>query len=217
MVCALGAPAAARAEVAASASLASDDRFRGVSTSRSRPVAGLTLAYDDKSGFYLGVSGTLVLTRDDGIRPLRSVQYAGYARRVASGLQVDAGVTNRIYGSGYAGGYGRLTEAYVGLVGRRVSAHLFYSPDGDGYGGDTLYGDANALLVARGAWSLSGHVGLLAAADDAGAHRLVADGRLAVTRRFGRASLSLTWVGATPARKDEGARGTILLSVSRAF
>src|SRR3954447_10821997 len=67
----------ARAEVAFSGLIASDDRYRGESTSGHRPVATFPASYDDASGFYLGASFTAVAARD-GIEPLRSVQYAGY-------------------------------------------------------------------------------------------------------------------------------------------
>src|SRR6476469_4008897 len=88
--------APARAELAFSGTIASDDRFRGDSTSGNRPVATLSGAYDDPSGFYLGVSVTAVAAGDYGIKPLRSIQYGGYAKRLKSGLSLDFGITHRI-------------------------------------------------------------------------------------------------------------------------
>src|SRR4051812_13205191 len=58
LLLAIAAPA--RAELAFSGTIASEDRFRGDSTSGHRPVATLTGAYDDPSGFYLGISFTAV-------------------------------------------------------------------------------------------------------------------------------------------------------------
>src|SRR3954452_8818591 len=60
----LAAAAPARAEVAFSGLVASDDRFRGDSTSGNRPVATLSLAYDDVHGPYVGISFTAVAGHD---------------------------------------------------------------------------------------------------------------------------------------------------------
>ena len=56
-------------------------------------------------------------------QPLRSIQYVGYARRLKSGVSLDLGVSHWISSHYDTGGYGRdFTEAYVGIVGRRLSA-----------------------------------------------------------------------------------------------
>src|SRR3954452_24244533 len=134
LLLALAAPV--RAELAYSGSIASDDRYRGDSTSGQRPVASVAIAFDDFHGPYAGISFTAVAARGEGIEPLRSIQYAGYAKRLKSGLSLDVGVTHRVYSHYYTGEYGRdFSEAYVGIVGRRLSSHLFFSPDYDGYGG----------------------------------------------------------------------------------
>src|SRR5437763_6883854 len=67
----LAAALPAHAEVAFSGTIASDDRFRGETTSGHRPVASVSAAYDDFRGFYLGISFTAVAARD-GIELLRS-------------------------------------------------------------------------------------------------------------------------------------------------
>src|SRR4051794_5596576 len=48
-----------RAETAFSASVASDDRFRGDSASGNRPVGTVSIGYDDVRGPYAGASLTL--------------------------------------------------------------------------------------------------------------------------------------------------------------
>lgn len=183
-------------------------------------MATLAAAYDDVHGPYFGVSFTAVLTRDEGVKPLRSIQYAGYARRLKSGLSLDLGITHRISSHYYAGEYGRdLTEAYVGIIGRRVSSHLFFSPDYDGHGGDSLYGEVEALLLERGAWSVSSHVGAKVTPREApGEERMVElDGRIGATRRFGRTAISVNWIAATPNHDTDRWRGTVLVSLSHAF
>ena len=210
--------APAHAEIAFSGAIATDDRFRGDSTSGNRPVATVSAAYDDVRGFYLGLSFTAVAK--DGVRPLRSIQYVGYAKRLKSGLSLDVGITHRISSHYYTGEYGReLAEAYVGIVGRRLSSHVFFSPDYDGHGGDALYGEVEGLLLDRGNWSLSSHVGMLLPPREAPAEsrKVELDGRLGATRRFGRTAISFNWIAATPAHDSKNWRGTILLSLSHSF
>jgi uncharacterized protein (TIGR02001 family) len=216
----LAVAAPARAEVAFSGLIASDDRFRGDSTSGNRPVATVTAAYDDASGFYLGISFTAVAAGDYGLKPLRSTQYGGYAKRLKSGLALDVGITHRISSHYYTGEYARdLTEAYVGIVGRRLSSHIFFSPDYDGNGGASLYGEVEAVLLDRGNWSVSSHVGALLPPREAPAatREVELDGRLGATRRFGRTAISLNWIAATPASDSRRWRGTALVSVSHSF
>jgi uncharacterized protein (TIGR02001 family) len=209
----------ARAQLAFSGVIASDDRYRGESTSGHNPVATLTVAYDDPSGFYLGASFTAVAA-GGFVEPLRSVQYVGYAKRLKSGLSLDAGITHRISSHYYTGEYAsEFTEAYVGIVGRRVSSHLFFSPDYDGRGGDAVYGETEALLLDRGDWSLSAHAGALLGPreDPADARKVELDGRIGITRRFGRTALSLNWIGATPAHESNRWRRAAVVSLSHSF
>jgi uncharacterized protein (TIGR02001 family) len=218
LVLAMATPA--RAQLAFSGSVSSDDRFRGDSTSGNRPVATFSIAYDDIHGPYAGISFTAVAAGQWAIEPLRSTQYLGYAKRLKSGVSLDVGISHRISSHYYTGEYGReFGEAYVGIIGRRVSTHVFFSPDYDGHGGDSLYGEVDGVLLERGDWSVSGHAGALAPPkDDPAQSRSVEfDWRLGATRRFGRTAISLTGVAATPAHDSNGWRGTFVLSLSRSF
>jgi uncharacterized protein (TIGR02001 family) len=217
-VLAMAAPA--HAQVAFSGSVSSDDRFRGDSTSGNRPVATFSIAYDDAHGPYGGISFTAVAAGEWGVEPLRSIQYLGYARRLNGNVSLDIGVSHRISSHYYTGEYGReFAEAYVGIIGRKVSSHLFFSPDYDGHGGDSVYGEVDGVLLERGDWTLSGHAGALAPPkeDPAQSRAVEFDWRLGATRRFGRTAISLTGVAATPAHDSNGWRGTILLSLSHSF
>jgi uncharacterized protein (TIGR02001 family) len=210
--------APAQAQLAFSGTIASDDRYRGDSTSGDRPVATFSVAYDDAHGPYAGISFTAVAT-GEGIEPLQSVQYAGYVQRLKSGVSLDVGATHRISSHYYTGEYGReFTEAYVGIVGRRLSSHIFFSPDYDGHGA-SVYAEVDGLLLDRGNWSLTGHVGALAPPSEAAErHRgFAADARLGATRRFGRTALSLALVAATPNRDRDRWRDTILVSLTQSF
>lgn len=214
---ALAAPA--RAQLAFSGSIASDDRYRGVSISGDRPVASFSIAYDDVRGPYAGISFTAVAT-DDGIEPLQSAQNVGYARRLKSGVSLDIGVSHWVSSHYYVGAYGRnFTEAYVGIVGRRLSSHIFFSPDYDGRDGRSVYAEVDDLLLDRGSWSLTGHIGALALPREAAEpiRSFKFDGRLGATRRFGRTALSLAMIGATPTRDGKPWPRTILVALSHSF
>jgi uncharacterized protein (TIGR02001 family) len=210
----------ANAEPGFSLSVATDDRFRGRTTSGERPVATGLVSYDDVRGPYVGVAFTALATKDDGIQPLRSVQYIGYAHRVKSGLTFDIGVTNRMYSKYFTGEYARrFTEGYVGVIGRRVSAHVYLSPDYDGHGGNSAYAEVSALLLERGRWSLSSHVGILAPPrePDQRSAKKELDWRLGATRRFDRLAVSLQWVGSGPDHETRRWQSGVLLSASRNF
>src|SRR3954452_6264855 len=118
------APAVA-AQFGAVASLFSDDRYRGVSVSDGRPVGTLDVSYDASSGLYVNLSGSIVATRDEGLKPLSAVFNAGYAKRLRWGLTPDFGLTHSRYShySGLFSGYD-LTEAYAGLAGKNVGGRL---------------------------------------------------------------------------------------------
>lgn len=212
----LSAPAVAG--TAATITLASDQWFRGHSITEERPTATIGVAYDDRSGAYLGFSADLVASRDEGIEPLLATQYAGYARRLG-GVTADAGVVNRVYSRYYdAGARSSYVEGYVGLTTRRMAARLFWAPRYYGRPGSAVYGQVEALIVERPDWSLSGQVGALAPSGARrGTHHLAVDGRLTVTRRLGRLGASLSAVGGGRDNRGEAPRGTVILALSRSF
>lgn len=132
----------ASAEVGAAISAFSDYRFHGLSLSDGRPVANLDLSYDAKSGFYAGLSGSVVASR--GIRPLRVAVNGGYATLIAPELTIDIGVLQARY-SRYSGlPSGRsYTEFYAGIARGAATVRLSISPS---------YG-------VNGRWSARGEIG----------------------------------------------------------
>jgi uncharacterized protein (TIGR02001 family) len=213
------ASASARAEIGFSASVASEERFRGEATSNGRPVATASLSYDDARGPYAGASFTAVAAHHAGIRPLKSILYAGFTRGVKNGIALDVGITHRAYSKYFRGEYAEdVTEIYAGLVGRRVSTHIFYSPDYDGEGGASFYSEVEGLLLNEGKWSLSGHAGLLVPPGKADSSSSAeADFRLSATRRFGRFGITLSGIAATPTHGPSRWRRAVVLSASRSF
>jgi uncharacterized protein (TIGR02001 family) len=209
----------ARAQMGASLSLASEDRFRGEAVSHGRPVATLGVAYDAADGPYFGVSLVGVATAHAGAQLLAVEEYAGYARRMEGGLTLDAGLTNAHY-TEYYGGHRAVDyqEAYVGLIGRRLSSHIHYSPDYFGHGYATLYGEVDGVWRTREEVRLLAHVGLLAPFDRDERDRV--DWRLGVAKDLKGFDLQAAWTGATHrnGRHVSGpSSNALVVSVTRAF
>lgn len=200
--CSIAAPAAA--DVGATASLFSDDRFRGYSLSQGRPVAILDLAYDDPSGFYANASGTGVLQKGHP-SPLGFEVGAGYAKRLRSGTSLDFGVTSSTY-SHYSGNESAQSYAavYAGISRGGLSSRIFFSPHYSESGLWTTYGEVNGSISPASKWSLDGHVGILVplkTPSGSDRYRTAFDWRLGVSRELGRVSLHLSW--------NEGRRGHV--------
>ena len=221
----MGVPAtAAQAEFGYALTVASDDRFRGATTSDHLPVGTLAISYDDRTGIYAGASATVGPVRGDGVRVLRSVQYLGYARRVTPSVSLDFGISNRLYDRRSTVEYGRrFAQLYAGLVGRKVSSHFFYAADYDGLGNPASYLQVDASLFERGRLSLTSHAGALRPPrGERYGRSLEYDWRLGATRRIGaRSSVSVNWVGGGPEADEEPSgqrwRGAIVFSASRSF
>ena len=118
----------ANAQLAATAGIDSDYRFRGYSLSDDHPVASAQLSYDDPDGFYASMSGLTDL--GNGSRFLGVIADAGYAKRINQHLTLDGGIIRSQIRSAYPGGIDfKYTEIYAGAYVGPVSARLYYSPD----------------------------------------------------------------------------------------
>jgi uncharacterized protein (TIGR02001 family) len=149
----------AMAQISASASLASDYRFRGISLSDGRPALTANLAYDHSSGAYAGVSVIGIDTPHDGAQMLGHIEYIGYATRKSRGLSWDVGLHNEDL-TAYADRkyVFRYTEVYAGLTSNNISTHLYYSPNYLKPGASILYADLDGALRPAPQWRLFGHV-----------------------------------------------------------
>jgi uncharacterized protein (TIGR02001 family) len=193
------------AQVAASASVASDYRYRGVSVSDGRPTLGLDLSYD-RAGAYLG--GSLIAGRlpGSGLGVIGSIEYLGYARRMGGDVVVDVGLTHSRFEQyydtyNYAGSsYRTDTEAYAGLRTRHISYYVHYSPRYFGDGARTLYVEVDPTFPLNGRWRLFGHLGALTPLDRAGpaSPREQYDARAGLAARYGRGELQIAWTSARP-------------------
>lgn len=199
VICAVASPATA--QLSGSVVLQSDYVVRGYSISAGKPAASLNLSYDDPSGVYVNGSAIEAQSYDDSAVLQGLIGNVGYARRLAPQLSVDVGVVRtqyyRLYG--YKGDYA-YDEAYVGLSGHGLSAHLYVSPDYLHRGTDTLYSEVEG---ARPVWAgvrLGAHLGYFAylSAPAGAARQNQYDWRLFAARRFAPFDLSLAVSGGGP-------------------
>jgi uncharacterized protein (TIGR02001 family) len=197
LLLALCLPTPAPAEIGASLSILTDSRYRGRSLSEGRPVATLDLSYDDVTGLYLGGSATAVATAHSGVQLLGFQENIGYARRLGSGPVVDFGIIHSNYTEYFSGGYkAQYNEAYLGLITKHFSSHIYYSPNYFRRGLSTVYADADVVVRPAEKWRLNAHFGVLAPMS--GDQPTGYDWRLAVATQMGALDLQLAWSGGGP-------------------
>jgi uncharacterized protein (TIGR02001 family) len=195
---ALGSASVARAQISASIGVQSDYRFRGISLSSRKPVASLSLAYDHPSGFYAG--GSVIGEDQEGLRVLGTIEYAGYVTPRVKGWAADIGVNNQNL-SQYAGRRYPLnySEAYVGVVGSHLSAHLYYSPNYFRTGINTLYADVDGSWKPAEHWRLFAHMGTTAPIGTSPTPRRQRfDLRAGAARQFGSLELQASVTATSP-------------------
>ena len=154
--------ASAHAEVGATLTFTSQDRFRGYSVSDGYPAATFSLSYDDAAGPYVEGSVMVAGNPSDGVERSRFEANVGYAVRVRNGPTLDAGIVHAEY-TGYRI-YGReavFTEIYSGIIAGNVSAHVHYSPNYFQRGVSTFYADVDGSAPLAPHFRLSAHYGML--------------------------------------------------------
>jgi len=194
----------ARAQLGVSLSLQSEARFRGQGVSDGRPVAGAELVYDLPGGFYVGGSASAVASRHDGPKPHAFREYLGLTRPVRKDVMLDIGVVHSGY-TRYSGFEGSYTEAYVGLVGRRLSTHVFLSPGYFHKDVETIYVEVDGNVSLTRDWLVFGHTGVLAPLGG-GPQEVTADWRVGVRRRVGRVDITAAWAGNAQAERSYSGR-----------
>ena len=120
-----------------------DFRHRGISRSDGDPALQATGTLSHDSGFYAGLWGSS-LTEASPTGELQVEYYAGYAREIASGTDIDVGLVytsfpdaSALADPDYVEGYASLSHT-LGPV--TAEAGAFYAPEQDGLGGrDNLY------------------------------------------------------------------------------
>lgn len=207
-----------------SAEINTDERFRGRSVSQERPTANLDLSYDGPAGLYAGLAGAGVASAHDGPQFLSVREYAGFARRLSGGPTLDLGLTHAHYSEYYGGRDGtEYTEAYVGLIARRATARLYYSPSYFSGHDKSLYGEIETAIHPAPKWRVSAHAGVLTRLQGdspAGVQPTQFDWRLGLTRAVRSFEVELAWSGAGPDKppyaRDQGRSG-LALALRRDF
>lgn len=205
LACLGGSPAKAQANAAVS--LFNDLRLRGYSISDGRPVGILDLSYDAPNGLYGALSGSIVATRGEGLKPLGLIVNGGYATRVSPRMSLDVGVTHSAY-SKYSDRAAALTytEFYAGVSGKLISARLNISPDY--VKGGSAYGEVNGNWPLGRSLSLTAHAGLVVPFHKA-YHRYSddLDWRLGIARLVGPVSIQAAWSAVRPGKGSYRDRG----------
>jgi uncharacterized protein (TIGR02001 family) len=195
--------APAAAEVGATVSFFTDSRFRGYSLSAGHPVAVGDLSFDEGSGLYGAVSGSLVLGSGDGVRPLGLQLNGGYATRVSPDLTLDLGAVHSSYTRYTSSGSARSsTEFYAGIVHKYVAGRIAFSPHYFEPGARILYGELNSNISPMHKVHVEAHAGLLVPLHYHGPDdpRTQYDWRLGVARDLGPLSLHAILTGGGPGR-----------------
>lgn len=213
--------AAAHAQLSGSAGLVSDYMYRGISLSAGKPAARLALDFDGADGWFAGgqlVSGQLA---PQAHRNAQWLGYAGYARRLESGLSWEAGVSAYAF---HGAPDWNFREVFAGLSYDNVTARLHYAPDYLGFGQRTVYAELNGGTQFSSAWRLFWHGGYLAAPGHASSSRV--EGRIgAGTARDGwQVQLSLDAArfkgqggGAYAGASAATVHGKLVLGLARSF
>jgi uncharacterized protein (TIGR02001 family) len=194
-----GSPAVA--EIGATASIFSEARLRGYSLSAGHPVGQLDLSYDDPTGFYGSLSGSLVVSSEYGVKPLGLQENVGYAKRLGRGPTIDLGLINANYSryTGYERSTG-YTEVYAGLVGKVLSSHIYLSPNYFHAGAWAAYGEIEAGVSPIRKMRLTAHVGSLVPLGSGYASRVQYDWQIGATRELGPLSLHVALSDGGPGR-----------------
>lgn len=190
----------AAAQLAGSVGLDSDYRLRGYSLTDDHPAASATVNYDHSSGLYFSLAGIAELGGDT--RFLGVIGNAGYAKRVATRVTLDAGVLRYQIRSAESDKPAfNYTEFYGGASAGPVTGRVYYSPHYRAGGSPTLYGELEAGFEPADKWRLSGHVGVLIYIEGNyfyRAGRTHGDWRVTLARQLGRLEVHSALSGGGP-------------------
>lgn len=210
-------PALARAQVGATLGLESDYRLRGLSLTDRRPALTLSLAYDGPSGGYAG--GSLVgLASGADARLIGSSAYAGFTAPLGGGRTWDAGVSYQDYNLYFERKFDlHYSEIYLGIVGRELSAHLYFKPSYPRHGVNSAYVDVSGTHRLAQVWRLSAHAGAHERLDGSAVRdgrRWRYDTRLGVAREFSKAEVEVSWAASAPDKIPHPAQTHAGLAIS---
>ena len=192
----------ASAQFSGTLSGVSDYRYRGVTFTDKMPAAQAGVTYDEPKGWYAGAFGSTVRLKPPGgpSSYFQAIVYGGYAKRLSSGISVEAGGDY----SGFAGSndldYG---EVFVGAATDNLNARIYYSPRYFGQSSSAVYGEINATQPLFERVRLHLHAGILRYRYESPYGLLygiqstqnVIDGRIGLRIDLDVVQLEIAWVG----------------------
>jgi hypothetical protein len=149
--------AVAHAQWGGTVSAESDDRYRGVSLSGSRPSARLTANYDSPDRWYAGASLARAARSSNGSYT-QGTGYGGWLTPPISGRSFEFGVT-----ASHFAGMSRddFAEAYVGVLSEGWSSRFYYAPKYYGARVQVAYLELDSRLPLANRARLFAHLGAL--------------------------------------------------------
>ena len=208
-------PTAARAQAAASLSVESDYRLRGLSITGDRPAASLALSYDFAGGAYAGGSVIAAAPPGHELGVLGHIEYLGYVLKTEPGRTLDFGVTDTqwtsyspappaLYGGGQVSHDIHYSEVYAAAATEHLRASVQYSPNYIATRTQAFYFDLSGSANPAPNWRVFAHAGYLdpIRPSDLPAFHTRSDWRVGVSRAIGPASLHVavaSHAGAVPA------------------
>jgi uncharacterized protein (TIGR02001 family) len=192
----------AAAQLSSTLSGVSDYRYRGNTLTDRMPAAQAGVTYDDPKGWYAGVFGSTVRLEPPGGSSsyFQAIGYGGYAKRLASGISVEAGGDFSAFAGASELNYG---ELFVGAATDDVSARIYYSPRYFGQPSSGVYGEINASQPLIDRVGLHVHVGFLryryespyGVVPRAESIQRVFDGRIGLRIDLDPFQLEVAWIG----------------------
>ncbi len=197
---------AAHAQLALSASITSDFRYRGASLGSDQPALTASVGYDVPisgpiDGYFAGAA-TAGQFPGAGLQVFDHTESLGVAGLVGQGVGWDLGLSDTVLTSDY----GAITqnydpEVYLGVRASRVSFYVHYSPRYFRDDVRALYAELNSTIPVVGQWRLLAHVGALTPFASGLAYfptREQYDASLGVRTLFRGVGLSAAWTFQRP-------------------
>jgi len=164
-------PVWAAGSVTASATVASNYIFRGLSQTNQQPALQAGLDYAGSGGWYLGAWGSNISWLADGSTSTAPISsslemdaYAGFRHTLGRGIGVDMGVYTYYYPGNYPQGFTspNTTEGYVGVSAWGLSlkySRAFSNLFGFTGSKNSNYWELSYSRIVSGTWTAAAHVG----------------------------------------------------------
>jgi uncharacterized protein (TIGR02001 family) len=180
------------AQMSGQISIASDNVFRGVSISDSRPSVAAEINYDGGAGWFVGGQAAQTQFYGQGHANPEIVVDAGYVHALGSGLSWEAGATYSTFPNFTFWNY---AEGFVGILSDNWNARLYWSPNYFGRHQRTAYAEFNYSHPLGERLRLLAHVGAVHAdaAQNIGNSRAF-DASLGLGTTVSNVNIQMNWI-----------------------